>query len=539
MNSLFADNLARNGGGGIFVHVGKLHKSSPTSSIQFQNVTIIRNKAAEFGGGTGITALLSDHISKSGQLIEFINCTWLENQGYYAPAVEISPTIFGTSNQGYLPIPLFRNSIIMANTNYNTTHIAQGVFAITRFTEHFQGYQIFKQNNYSALCLTSGQIVFESNSDVIFQDNEGIRGGAILLLGSSAITANDNSKFLFINNHAAQVGGAICYISNDQKYYFAGRMCFLKYGGNKTVPNERNIIFNFTNNRAQLGGVSIYADSFYSCHFSYFLLPPGQLTAFFNFLWFFHFDQVVYSQSCNSSALATAARRVYFERHYSILAIPGETVSLPLAMYDEFQHPIASRFALRVEDNDNVYLGNDFTISNSSTVFGAPNQTTNVVLSTPQTIHSINYAVQVSFLPCPPGFFFDEYRNACSCSSDSDRYHYPAISKCNYSDYTVFIWHGYWAGYYPSDIHNADHLYTAPYLMQISWQYGDKKMPNSSERLSEFFCGATRKGILCGRCQHGYSAYYHTTVGKTTSVLLTSCFISFLKLCRLLYFLEL
>ena len=35
-------------------------------------------------------------------------------------------------------------------------------------------------------------------------------------------------------------------------------------------------------------------------------------------------------------------------------------------------------------------------------------------------------------------------------------------------------------------------------------------MPNRSENLSQFFCGSSGKGIICGNCETGYSAHYHS-----------------------------
>ena len=76
--------------------------------------------------------------------------------------------------------------------------------------------------------LTSGRIVFDENSTVIFRSNQGIKGGAIAMHGFSAIVVNDHSYFLFRNNSAARVGGGALI---DQREYFNRKICFLEYGG--------------------------------------------------------------------------------------------------------------------------------------------------------------------------------------------------------------------------------------------------------------------------------------------------------------------
>ena len=36
------------------------------------------------------------------------------------------------------------------------------------------------------------------------------------------------------------------------------------------------------------------------------------------------------------------------------------------------------------------------------------------------------------------------------------------------------------------------------------------QLPNSSQNLTDFFCGDERQGLVCGECREGYSAYYHS-----------------------------
>ena len=506
-NSYFIGNEATNGGGGILVYLGNLNYSNSSTFLQFWNIVFDGNEAREFGGGTALTALYSNYASEPGQVIRFINCTWFNNIATYGPAVEISPSIFEDSYQGFLPIPLFSNNKFENNGilkgRSKATHVTQGVFAITQFTVHFQGYHVFEQNWYSALCLTSGNVIFESNSEVHFLNNRAIMGGAILLLGFSVIVTNSNSQFYFINNSATQVGGALSYISSDQKEYIGGRKCFLKYGGNEINLDERNVTFTFVDNHAQLGGESIYAGSFYSCYYAHFLVDSSPVENFFNFLWFFYFDNT-------STALATAASSAAFEQRFPVEVLPGGRTMFPLAMYDEFKHPIYSKFGLRVEDNKAIHLDNYFTTNNSSTIFGSPNQNATIILSTPEMIFNIEYPIQINLLPCPPGYYFEPHNNACRCSADSDRNRYQAIDKCSSSELRAFIRHGYWAGYYPPDTQDAERLYTSPYRFRLTNYYNLSKMPNESENLASFFCGGNRQGLVCGQCREGYSAYFHS-----------------------------
>ena len=510
-NSKFEYNQAMLGGGGVQVRLGALNKASK-NNILFQKVKFEKNYA-KYGGGTSITALFVSDVTEPGEILQFHNCTWLKNNGPYSPALDISPYTIQQSNQGYLPIPLFKDASILNNQVHytghyhnqetNSSYITQGVFVVTRFFVHFQGYLQFKENQLSALYLTSGRVTFDANSNVLFQSNHALKGGAIAIYGFSALIINDNSQFKFINNSAAKVGGAISYTSSDQREYFVGRTCFLEYGGNEKSISKRGISFIFRDNKAPLGGLSVYSESFFACYFAYYdrNTNQGNVTKFFYHIGTFSFD----TSSSNVPPLATAARKVLFDGVSPMAVIPGDSAPLPLAMLDELHHNMHSEYGLRVEGNEMVHLDNTFTVSNSTQIYGAANQTAKLVLSTPQPLYNIEYRVQVILLPCPPGFFFDKFVESCKCSADDESHAYPAITKC--INFKAYIERNHWAGYYPSNSVHPDHLYTAYYPSHFNNNVG---LPNSSDNLSDFMCGINREGVLCGKCKNGYSAYYHS-----------------------------
>ena len=282
---------------------------------------------------------------------------------------------------------------------------------------------------------------------------------------------NDSSHFTFINNSAARVGGGIFNALTDQREYFGGQTCFLEYGGRENNVSGRNISFKFDDNKAPLGGTSIYSETIFSCHFAYYQDDGAKiknLTTLFNRIGDFHFDNnnTISTQihfDTMAIPLATAARNVSFSATPPLRTLPGKLLHLPLIMYDEFNTTIHSEISLRVEGNEQVRLENHFTVNNKTRVFGAPDQNVTLVLSTPQQLCNIDYQVDVTLLPCPPGFYYEEGYKRCWCSSDSMSYSYPAIIKCNYVNFSVFIKRGYWVGYYPSSTKNESTLYTALY----------------------------------------------------------------------------
>ena len=509
LNSTFTRNRGNLGGGGAQVRLGE-QESGLENYILFKRVTFINNTAS-FGGGTSINAMFISNVTEAEGIVQFTNCTWFNNYGRYSPAVDLSPCRFQQSNQGYLPIPLFKDIIVTGNhvlkpKARGPNHVVQGVFAITRFFVQFQSSLLLKRNWHSALYLTSGRAIFDKNSNVIFHSNWAIQGGAVAIHGFSGIILNDNSHFLFINNRAARVGGGIFYALSDQREYFEGRSCFLMYGGKENNISKRNITITFCDNKAPLGGLSIYSESLFSCYFAYYEKYTYNLTKLFDRIGHFYFDAP--NLASGAWPLATAARNVRLEGRPSVTAIPGERLQLPLAMYDEFYHIKPSEFALRIKDNKMVHLENYFTVNNSTRIYGAPNQTMTLVLSTPQPLFAIEYFIRVRLLPCSPGFFHDEVTESCKCSADSQSHTYPAITKCN--ELGTFIKSNYWAGYYPSGDKHPDHLYTAFYPSMFENYANLRMLPNNSNHLSDFMCGNTREGALCGTCKIGHSAFYHS-----------------------------
>ena len=511
-DSKFEKNMASRGGGGIHIRLGEVGEDFK-NLIHFETVMFKRNNAG-FGGGTSIIALLNNYITQPGEIIQFINCTWYGNIGHLSPAVDISPYRFQQSSKGYAPIPLFRDVYIHQNHLRNdNNHVTQGVFIITRFTTHFEGSVVFEDNWYTALYLTSGRAVFHRNSSVVFHRNWGIKGGAISVHGFSALEIHDNSQFSFVNNSAAKVGGGIYYESFDQREYFNGQTCFLEYGGNENNITRRNIHFNFIDNKALLGGLSIFAESLYSCYFSYFeetRKSVKNLTKLFDRIGVFHFD----IQKKDFRALATSARVVKFMGKSPLKAVPGKLLLLPPKMYDEFKAVIDSEFSVRVKKNELVELSNHVTANNKTRIFGAAYQNATLILNTPQQLYSVEFSINVSLIPCPPGFYYKDSMKRCWCSADNKSHSYPSIVKCDYVNFTAFIKRGYWIGHYPqaSHIQNTSNLYTAfyPSIFKNSNEAGLQRLPNSHDELSNFMCGGSREGVLCGSCKTSYSAYFNS-----------------------------
>ena len=101
-NSTFMGNRGNLGGGGVQVRLGE-QESGLENYILFKRVTgTFINNTATFGGpgGTSINAMFASNITETEGILQFTNCTWFNNYGWYSPAVDLSPCKFQQSNQG-------------------------------------------------------------------------------------------------------------------------------------------------------------------------------------------------------------------------------------------------------------------------------------------------------------------------------------------------------------------------------------------------------------------------------------------------------
>lgn len=517
-NSIFKSCKAQYAGGGMVMGFATQVLSDDSNNYVHIFNTTFRENSGLFGAGTYIFSFLGS--SETTQQIYFFNCSWIENSAVYSPAVDISPSRFDNLNKGLLPIPVFERCKFVNNKIYfkeenKTTLITAGVFVISRFTVRFKGSFLFENNTYNALLLNSGQVILDKNTEVKFIDNRGFRGGAISLHGFSSILININCRVEFYNNSATEYGGAIFHFNREQREFFSTRSCFLEYSGDRQLTvTQRNISFVFSGNTAALGGSSIFTSSLFPCFYSYKGSIHGhQVTDFLKNIGNFTFE------TANDTApyIGTAGHLLKNEmEHTSLTSIPGKKFHVPLIAYDELNQTIRSEFFIQGGLGDNIFSASShFTTNRSIRLYGVQNSTGRVIVNTPFTYRILQYSLNVTLLPCPPGYYHDNQTQSCVCSADTKSMAYPGIIKCRMHAYKGIIQAGYWAGYYLK----TNCLYTA----QCPFQFCNfrttvgnqtRTLPHSRDTLDDFFCDSQRKGVLCGQCRPGNSTFYHSKTFK-------------------------
>jgi len=558
LNSNFTENCClRKGGGGIEVgFVPPQTKTSVSSEYfprdnqaKFVNCLFGGNEAY-YGGGASIYALQNRSYSLQRNLMHFVGCTWENNVATIGAAVDLSSHIWNKAN-GLLPKVIFtnckfyfnfiKNNVTIREAEYVSRSKGEGGFFSVGYVIQFCGLTEFIGNNGTSLYLASSVAEFSENSRVLFKKNSGFAGGAISMIGFSAINLKDNSTVEFISNCAEGKGGAIHVESLNQKDAFSTYSCFFQYMGQKEDSDLRQVNVIFSDNRVGCihkadynGGHSIYATTLKSCYRKYLRLAGSQgvdriNSSVFNCIGNYTFKNL------STGDLATSGNIIKMNREVGLplKIIPGKHVALPIVIEDDLEQEVKEVFHVTVINADN----SDIVLHPSAGYYrdrwvnfhGTPGNMADVLIETVNDrIIDVSFKVEMS--NCPPGYvsnivtYIGSTHNTCVCSASTTAQRMKGIHQCNMAEYVALIGRGYFIGYFKEnngsefgkDTHQFSSYCPPGYCStnrpneKSSREY---KLTNTSSiaELDELICGPNRTGRVCGRCKQGYSVFYHSS----------------------------
>ena len=438
------------GGGARIAFLFYDHRSQVVdNSVQFTKCTFRYNRAY-YGGGLSCRVTKERNVVNASNSLTLMSSIWLNNIARSGSGVDI---ISHVVPQGISPIVEFFNCNFSENSNNysNFTTFPSGIGALyaDNIPVKFSGNCAFTRNQDSAVAGIATSFSFSSYSTVTFDSNHGWNGAAIALLGNAYIIVYDHTLLTFTNNSADTKGGAIYYVNSGQKDFVSTQRClFYYYNLNAFSVSEWNTSFRFANNTARDGGYSIYCTTLLTCIWENL---PGKVTVSHGdvmrvFNWTGKFT---YSGIGNRSAqIATDTANITLNAH-TMKIPPGQLYNLNISSTDDRQqlsHPI---FYAYTNDSDVTVDGTTTYISDDLIkLHGSPN--TNITLH----LHSINsrsWSVSISVMIdyCPPGFFFDDRKNVCWCSTDVLNQQYYGIIDCDNDFLYAYLRPQFWAGYRP------------------------------------------------------------------------------------------
>ena len=520
-------------GGGVFSGYVTYNRDIPIKgSFYFELCLFIKN-SARYGGGNS----MQSYRNTINSTVLFYNCSWTKNSALFGSAMSILPNTLELYTEGSLPSPVlddctFDSNVIRRTEMYfessSFSQYSQGVGTIycSLHSIYVQGEVSFTDNKYTALYLTSCQLIASQDSTTIFSDNTGLAGGAIYLLGNAFINVSANTTFKFNNNSALYQGGALYYYPTDRHNYDFSFSCFIQFIETKPV-SERNINFIFSGNNAGIGnqlssfGHSIYASSLAPCRRQFSEQNKCQKVDIFECIG--NFD---YSGSNRSFEIATSESTFAINgtsidhNIMSLPFIPGKLQRLPFVTLDEFDEVNSAVLQISILAANHSVTTNSFYISsNEITLFGNPGDNATISLTTTNS-HVFTLSFDAVMQPCPPGFILNMKSNSsllsCICSIYTPKMYY-GIQKCILLDFTAYRSRGYWVGYSKSPGEDEKNLISGycPLGFCIS-QKNRTLLPQiaSTDLLNTEVCTVLREGILCGRCSANHSVKYHSMTYK-------------------------
>ena len=214
--------------------------------------TYITNTMATYNGGVGML------LAANKNTLNMTKVAAIHNGGINSRGGEFNGEVVIVSSKS---IQIFNTSFtdVPAQSAYSTEDPASlpAVIILYQSILHLSGCD-FTRNNISAIKAYDSTITV--SGDLTFSNNRAFAGTAFALLYGSVLNSIENSHIHFLNNHATNIGGVFYLVTNiihmilyNSDAYYPQNTCFLRTQGKRSQTR-----FTFANNSAGKGGDIIY-----------------------------------------------------------------------------------------------------------------------------------------------------------------------------------------------------------------------------------------------------------------------------------------
>lgn len=483
---------------------------------------------AKHGGGVFVN-YQKPSICQLSNSIEFNSCNWTDNIARFGSAMDA--TAKSSAGKYYPKTTLknctFRRNRVQAVVIHNkVTVFGQGTVSAINFPLNFEGNTSFTDNVGSPLYLSSSNADFSTNSTNTFMRNTGLNGGAVTLLGTSAIRAKPGSIFVFRENRAYFKGGAIYHKTIDGHVYLTSTNCFIQFIEDQPAHEKPRYIF--TNNEAGTAfnkndslGKSIYVTTLYPCEKicgyrgRHYRADNSTMACVGIF---------EYNNTIRRFEVATSEWFMSVTKNGSLLkVIPGKEIKLPVETTDELGQELDAVYKVTLWHNYStntepwILPAYRYIHNNKIALRGKPSTDKLVLALT--TVHNreVRLQIDVNIVPCPPGYILDEQSLVCRCSADLDpKYRYHGVTRCDSTAFQAKLQSGYWVGYSNGSYHSligsvCPRGFCVVFSNSTTIQK-DIALPDSFDitALDTLLCGNHRTGKLCAKCRDNKSVYYNS-----------------------------
>ena len=522
-NSSFANNTAENAGGGLEIDVLRSEISGnipDNSSIHLQACSFDGNEA-DWGGGTAFynSRGKCSVESKSQTLVSFVGVSWKRNSAKSGAALGLwSPndinSIGGDPGSAELSGCLFEaNSVTSSPNEIN----GMGVVYAESVALHMEETHLVR-NGGTAMVLSSTTAYMRGN--VSFEGNAGLNGGAAFLLGASWITLLNNTRVLFLSNHAYETGGAIYFTLhtgqslNDTLI----QACLFQY------KSDQNVHVSFVNNTAYTlqNYQSIFISATVNCYniskvVTFDPLVPTQIESIP-----VKFKFGLPAREVGGVYVTTITPGLPFTIHPIAMDVLGNNVSTTalvnvIPISSEGIYNDSTKYSLK---GSSVIFVKDTAFTTPFYITGPENCSSEQMLAfKTSSVQPVVAYLHLDISNCNLGFVFNPKSMRCECHTDV-----AGSVVCFKDSDEACIQEGYWYGTVQTHEKNATNssssngeVYTSKPCFNQFCTYGcpqgqclSKVQGESLCQLSDITdqdsqCPLNKGGVLCSSCRENYT----------------------------------
>ena len=501
---------SNNAGAGMLINIGTASDlstclcsykspSQTATPIIIQNSQFFKNVAV-FGAGFILSTQRTENVTVSQQII-IESSQFYDNVGYAGSGVYITQAEILPLNS---PLSFVLGNLTINNNVILDDHPSCAMFLYNVELAYIHNARVFN-NNDTGILVYDSVVMFLGLDNKIYNNNAS-RGGGIAVYGNSILIISNGTYIDFLNNHAIELGGGI-YINSKSPFLRVCRIQFayLRYD---SLPDSR---LYFANNTAGIAGSALYGGMLDDCQnlldSSSQHVKPSLLHQLINVT-----DQlgssVVSSDAVdicfcvnNFPNCSDSLRTMYFS------AYPGDFINIQLVAIGQrrgFTEGFISLNTLYSSPNQFVIqippscsninhtvtkVGDNNTSITVSIGIVDPNQLQSGV---PKELLTIN----ISILPCPPGFSISSDSGTCDCANILHNSHIQVT--CNITANAIIREGNSWIGY-----NEQDHCIIIK--NECPFDYCKTSSVTFNITSPDPQCALNRSGLLCAQCAEGLS----------------------------------
>ena len=478
--------------------------------------TLITNHTSK-GSSTVYIVMMNQPLFDIMIALESVNFTY--NEAFYNGICMYAETAYSLSRLNVKPLSILMTDVIV---NHNSQYF--GNFTVNTATSSSQflfarlGRVTIKgtSSHGSSFISNYGSVIDAFSTDiyitgkVTFQDNKATYGAAILLESNSHIILAENSTILFQNNSAFLDGGAIYAYERGTANY----VCVIQVDSNKRSISDLNINVTFDGNSAYRSGPATYAAPLQHCFQVRVHVFPRQLTNLYHHIFTFVGNNTPALTSPSASICACINDTPDCSKKFATRSIyPGDSITVSLIAIDSIGVSVFSQMNASFSSPNSTivalpgwWINTDQEIN---TLYNGQcrNLTYTVYSNQQESIGRMNFAVpglsaqayqNISLKTCPPGFLLNGTIGSCECHSFLDN----IDVDCDRNTKILTPRQLNWIGVIRNSSVADEHIGFAPFCPTT---YCNSSSSLNVTIRNTSLCLNNRAGVLCGKCQPGYS----------------------------------